>query len=47
MRSTFEVNAPVIAKVRVADAYKAEWTRFKRIYVDLARRYRAERYQAR
>lgn len=33
------VPARVLDK-RVSDEYKAEWTRFKRIYVDLARRYR-------
>ncbi len=31
----------------VEDAYKAEWRSFKKIYVDLARRYRAEHEQAR
>ena len=33
--------------VGVDDAYKAEWTRFKRIYVDLARRYLARQHHVR
>ena len=36
------VGAPArLLDKRVEDAYKADWTRFKQIYVDLARRYPA------
>ena len=40
------VPARTLAKC-VDGAYKTEWTKFKRIYVDLTRRYQAEHYQVR